>query len=101
MYAVHGLVHVGHTALCLIALTCRWCVGCTRLGPGTPAPLWSDALWDPDMASHAAAPETNSNEASPERERYQSSAGLQKQTVGLYSRIDTLAFAHGAFSLYN
>lgn len=50
---------------------------CTHHGLETPAPLWLDVHADQGKASHATALVTNSNEASPEQERCQSSAGLK------------------------
>ena len=44
---------------------------------GTPAPLWLGEHAGPGKASREAAPVTNSNEASPELERCQSSTGLR------------------------
>lgn len=51
-------------------------MACTRSEQGTPGPLWLDGHGGPDKASREAALVTNSNGASPELEKCQSSAGL-------------------------
>lgn len=61
----------------LNTLTCRLCEGCIRSEQGTPARLWSGAHAGRGTASRAAAPGTDSSEASPERGRCLSSTGLR------------------------
>lgn len=60
-------------------LTYKWCVACIRSEQETPEPLWLDEHAGQDKASREAAPVTDSNEASPEPERCQSSIGLRNK----------------------
>lgn len=58
-------------------LTCRWYVGCTQDEQGTPALPWLGGHEGLDKVLHEAALVTDSNEASLELERCQSSTGLR------------------------
>lgn len=67
-------------------LTYRWCVGCTHNEQGTPALPWLGEHVGLGKVLHVAALVTDSNEASLELERCQSSTGLQVKNNHRYTR---------------
>lgn len=69
-------VHKEHAVL-----TCRWCVVCRRIEPGTPAPLWWDEHAGLDKVSREVALVTNSNEGTPALEKCRSSAELRDKEI--------------------